>query len=48
MAGCRLDRDTDMVLKAIGDVNGGWKSIELERKAMSEVLPFVLGEFIKK
>lgn len=45
---CRLDRDTATLLKQIGDKQGGWESVELNKKMEWTVLPFTSGVYIKK
>lgn len=45
---CRMDRDTATLLKRIGDANGGWESVELDKKMEWSVLPFTSGVYVKK
>jgi SAM-dependent methyltransferase len=45
---CRMDRDTATLLKQIGDANGGWESVELDKKMEWSVLPFTSGVYVKK
>lgn len=45
---CRMDRDTATLLKQIGDVDGGWESVELDKKMEWSVLPFTTGVYVRK
>lgn len=44
---CHLDRDTATLLRQIGDRNGGWESVELDKKMEWSVLPFTTALFVK-
>jgi hypothetical protein len=43
-----MDRDTATLLKQVGDKEGGWESVELDKKMEWSVLPFTSGVYIKK
>ncbi|KAJ5836545.1 hypothetical protein N7447_002571 [Penicillium robsamsonii] len=45
---CCLDRDTEAVLRAAADVDGGWESVELERAFEWSVMPYISGVLVKK
>jgi SAM-dependent methyltransferase len=45
---CCLNRDTEAVLRAAADVDGGWERIELERNFEWSVMPYISGVLVKK
>jgi SAM-dependent methyltransferase len=45
---CCLDRDTEAVLRAAADVDGGWESVELERSFEWSAMPYISGVLVKK
>ncbi|CAI7646412.1 unnamed protein product [Penicillium glandicola] len=45
---CCLDRDTEVVLRAAADVDGGWESVELERAFEWSAMPYISGVLVKK
>ncbi|KAG0156017.1 hypothetical protein PDIDSM_3193 [Penicillium digitatum] len=46
--GCCLVRDTEAVLRAAADVDGGWESVELERNFEWSAMPYISGVLVKK
>ncbi|EFR00602.1 phospholipid methyltransferase [Nannizzia gypsea CBS 118893] len=48
MGGCNLDRDTERTLRAVGDADGGWGSVDLESSFTSGPLPYVSGTLVKR
>mgnify|MGYP002717833898 FL=1 len=45
---CCLNRDTEAVLRAVADVDGGWERVELERNFEWSVMPYISGVLVKK
>ncbi|KAJ5451126.1 hypothetical protein N7491_000308 [Penicillium cf. griseofulvum] len=45
---CCLDRDTEVVLRAAADVDGGWERVELERSFEWSAMPYISGVLVKK
>ncbi len=45
---CQMNRDTATLLKRIGDADGGWESVDLDKRLEWSVLPFTTGVFVKK
>ncbi|MCJ1407151.1 hypothetical protein MMC19_001221 [Ptychographa xylographoides] len=45
---CCLNRDTAEMVKKIGELHGGWKTVELESTMEWSALPFVTGVFVKR
>jgi 2-polyprenyl-3-methyl-5-hydroxy-6-metoxy-1,4-benzoquinol methylase len=48
LSGCQLTRNTDEVVKAAADGDGGWGKVDLEYVVQWGTIPFVLGELVKK
>lgn len=48
MGGCRLTLNTDEIVKAIADGDGGWEKVDLEYVVQWGTIPYVLGELTKK
>jgi SAM-dependent methyltransferase len=48
LSGCQLTRNTDEVIKAVADRDGGWRKVDLEYVVQWGTIPFVLGELVKK
>lgn len=45
---CCLDRDTEAVLRAAADADGGWEKVELERNFEWSAMPYLSGVLVKK
>lgn len=45
---CCLDRDTEAVLRAAADGDGGWERVELERNFEWSAMPYISGVLVKK
>lgn len=45
---CCLDRDTEAVLRAAADGDGGWERVELERSFEWSAMPYISGVLVKK
>lgn len=45
---CRLDRDTERLLKGAAAEDGGWETVELDRWFGKTVLPYISGFLVKK
>lgn len=45
---CCMNRDTEKLLRAAADVDGGWESVELESSFEWSPLPYISGTLIKK
>lgn len=44
---CQLNKDTATLLRDIGNANGGWESVQLDKRMEWSVLPYALGVFVK-
>jgi SAM-dependent methyltransferase len=48
LGGCHLGRNTDEIVKAAANKDGGWSKVDLEAVVSWGTIPFVLGELVKK
>ncbi|KAL1956782.1 hypothetical protein VTO42DRAFT_6836 [Malbranchea cinnamomea] len=48
MGDCHMNRDTERILKEVGEQDGGWASVELERSFGHGPLPYISGVLVKR
>jgi SAM-dependent methyltransferase len=48
LGGCHLGRNTDEIVKAAANKDGGWDKVDLENAVAWGTIPYVLGELVKK
>lgn len=48
LGGCHLNRDTGQVVEAAAKNDGGWESADIDYVTAWGVLPYAIGQFVKK